>query len=210
MIRFIYADRLAEQPILEKTMFQDRAAQFKQRLNWDVTVNEAGFERDEYDDMNPLYVIWQKPDGTHGGSMRFLPTVGRTMVNDHFSHLTDGVKIASPLIWECTRFCLAPDLENMPDAASALMLAGCEMGLRFGLSDSVGVFDRRMKRIYRGISWEPTVIGSAGLGREQISVGLWEFSEAAKARVAKRAGITSSQIESWFDISLPATLSEAA
>jgi hypothetical protein len=28
-------------------------------------------------------VIWQRPDGLHGGSMRFLPTTGRCMTHEH-------------------------------------------------------------------------------------------------------------------------------
>ena len=55
--------------------------------------------------------------------MRFLPTTGDTMVNDHFCHLTGGVRIASPLIWECTRFCLAPEAPTGGSSA-ALMLGG--------------------------------------------------------------------------------------
>ncbi len=106
MLRYIYANDLDQFPALQKSMYRDRADQFKTRLGWDVTVNDAGEERDNYDDLNPLYVIWQKPDGSHGGSMRFLPTTGPTMVNDHFSHLTSGGPITSPLIWECTRFAL--------------------------------------------------------------------------------------------------------
>ena len=107
MIRYIYGNDLHKFPKLARTMFLDRADQFKTRLGWDVTVDDRGFERDAYDDENPLYVIWENRDGSHGGSMRLLPTVGRTMVNDHFIHLTDGVRIESPLIWECTRFCLS-------------------------------------------------------------------------------------------------------
>lgn len=75
---------------LAAEMFRDRADQFKIRLNWEVNVDAHGFERDEYNDLNPLYVIWENADGTHVGSMRFLPTVGRVMVNDHFSHLLGG------------------------------------------------------------------------------------------------------------------------
>ena len=108
MIRFIYAEDLTKFPVLAETMFKDRADQFKRRLNWDVSVSEYGWERDEYDDLDPLYLIHENADGTHGGSMRTLPTVGRCMTNEHFSHLTDGVRIESPTIWECTRYCLAP------------------------------------------------------------------------------------------------------
>ena len=81
MIRYIYGDELHRYPRLARSMFLDRAVQFRDRQGWDVIVNEAGEERDEYDALNPLYVVWERADGTHGGSMRFMPTTGRTMVN---------------------------------------------------------------------------------------------------------------------------------
>ena len=197
MLRYLYADQLRDCPKLRDTMFRDRADQFRDRLGWDVTVDEHGFERDEYDDMNPLYVIWQRADGTHGGSMRFLPTVGACMVNDHFLDLTDGVRIESPLIWECTRFCLARGAS--PAVAAALMLGGGEIMQNFGVRHFVGVFDERMVRIYRRIGSSPEVLGSSGQGRDAISVGLWEFSADAQARVAEQAGLSPELSRMWFD-----------
>ena len=87
MLRYIYGNDLHDYPKLAESMFQDRADQFKTRLGWNVSVNAQGHERDDYDDLNPLYVIWEESSGRHGGSMRFLPTTGPVMVNDHFSHL---------------------------------------------------------------------------------------------------------------------------
>jgi N-acyl-L-homoserine lactone synthetase len=89
MLRYVFADQLDQFPTLRDSMFRDRADQFKTRLNRDVNVEENGFERDEYDDanLNPLYVIWETPQGTHSGSMRLLPTTGRCMVNEHFLDL---------------------------------------------------------------------------------------------------------------------------
>lgn len=197
MIRFIYGDQLNAFPKLKRTMHEDRAWQFKERLGWDVTVDENGWEIDEYDALNPLYVIWEKQDGSHGGSMRLLPTTGQTMVNDHFVHLTDGVTIQSPQIWECTRFCLSPDAA--PTTAAALMLAGGEILQGFGLMSYVGVFDARMVRIYSRIGSSPEVLGSEGLGREKISVGLWHFDKEAQARVARQAGISPTITRHWFD-----------
>lgn len=194
MIRFVYADQLDSYPKLRDAMFRDRADQFKRRLGWDVTVDENGFERDEYDDLNPLYVIWERPDGSHGGSMRFLPSTGRTMVNDHFSHLSD-TQIQSPLIWECTRFCLAADAE--PNVSALLMLAGSELMSRFELTHFVGVFDARMVRIYQRIGASPEVLGSDGEGRDQISVGLWSFTQPALHRLQRRAGISLALSQYW-------------
>ncbi len=196
MLKYIYGDALKSHRKLGESMFRDRAAQFKDRLKWDVSVNAQGFERDEYDDLNPLYVIWQRPDGTHGGSMRFLPTTGRTMVNEHFAGLLTG-PICSPLIWECTRFCLTQGAEAT--IAAALMLGGGELMQNFGIAHFAGVFDARMVRIYRMTGSSPEILGSDGEGLGKISVGLWSFDKKAQGVVAARAGISPLQSRDWFD-----------
>ena len=212
MIRYIYAEDLRRNEMLARSMFLDRAQQFKSRLKWDVTVDATGFEIDQYDQMNPLYVIWEMEDGSHGGSMRLLPTTGNTMVNDHFTHLTDGVQIISPLIWECTRFCLSPRHESKAaDIAAGLLVAGCELGLQVGLTDSVGVFDARMIRIYKRIGWEPTIVGTGGEGKDRVSVGLWEVCEEAKARICKVSGLSLATPTAWYEASFyDAEISDAA
>ncbi len=196
MIRYIYGDALHEFPTLQSSMFRDRGAQFRDRLGWDVQVDEAGWERDEYDDINPLYVIWETPEGRHGGSMRYLPTIGPTMVNDHFSHLSE-TQIVSPLIWECTRFCLAPSANAR--VAALLSLAGGELVRAFGLTHVLGVYDARMVRIYNMIGTAPEVLGSEDNGRDKISVGLWAYREQDRLRVLRRAGISSELSEAWFN-----------
>ncbi|MFK7752274.1 MAG: acyl-homoserine-lactone synthase [Sedimentitalea sp.] len=197
MLRYVYANDLHTHKKLSRSMFQDRADQFRTRLGWDVNVDANGEERDQYDALNPLYVIWEQQDGTHGGSMRFLPTTGRVMVNEIFGHLTDGVAITSPVIWECTRFCLARGAGS--NVAAALMLAGGEIMSNFGIRHFAGVFDARMERIYKAIGSCPEILGSEGDGRDRISVGLWEFDDAAKARVAKRANVSPELSRLWFD-----------
>lgn len=201
MLSYIYANDLARFPALQSEMFRDRADQFKRRLNWDVSVDENGFETDEYDAMNPLYVIWQTPTGGHGGSMRVLPTTGPCLTNDHFSQIAGGA-ITSPLIWESTRFCLSPKAGGQSARISAaLMLAGCEIGLNFGLKHAVGVFDPRMVRIYRSLGWAPEILGSMGEGRGKICVGLWEFDQETRATLARKAGVTPYQSSVWFNAS---------
>ena len=202
MLRYIYADSLHRHPLLAETMFKDRADQFKARLGWDVTVTPDGHENDEYDTLNPLYVIWQGQDGRHQGSMRFLPTTGRTMVNDHFTHIIGGGSVVSPLIWECTRFCLSRNAESR--VAAGLMLAGGEIMQGFGVAHFAGVFDARMVRIYRLIGASPEVLGSTGEGRDKISVGLWEFTPEAQAKVSAKAGVPLAQSRQWFDLAFGA------
>jgi acyl homoserine lactone synthase len=206
VIRYVYADQLSQYQILADSMFKDRATQFKHRLDWEVTIDGQGWEVDEYDRLNPLYIVWEGSDGRHGGSVRIMPTTGRIMTNEHFLDLTGGVRISSPLIWECTRFCLAPD--TSAGVAAALLAAGVELGLRFGLEQALGVIYSKTVPLYRRIGSEPAVIGSRGEGRERISVGLWEISEARRAEISRRSGIPVSVIARWFDASFEPRVAE--
>ncbi|MEM9427306.1 MAG: acyl-homoserine-lactone synthase [Pseudomonadota bacterium] len=197
MLRYVYADQLDRYPRLKNGMFKDRAAQFRTRLGWEVSVDENGDERDQYDTLNPLYILWEQPDGTHGGSLRLLPTTSNTMLNDHFGHLTDGARIASPLIWECTRFCLSSGAPAR--LSSALMLGVLEVGLNTGLTHVAGVFDARMIRIYARVGWGPTVLGTEGQGRDAISAGLWPCEVPYRARLLSRVGVSSELSHHWYD-----------
>jgi len=196
MLRYLYGHQLDRFSTLADTMFRDRAAQFAGRLGWEVHVDQNGQERDEYDALNPLYAIWELPDGSHGGSMRFLPTSGQTMINDHFGDLTDGVRIESPLIWECTRYCISPRADRR--AAAALVLAAGEIMANFHLEHFCGVFDPRMERIYRLYGVAPEVIGTKGEGADRIAVGLWEMKPEAWTPVLRRLGIDRAASAEWF------------
>lgn len=208
MLRYIYGNDLHQYNRLADSMFRDRACQFRDRLGWNVTVDRDGHERDEYDDLNPLYVIWEGPDGRHQGSMRFLPTTGRTMINEHFTEILGGGTLVSPLIWECTRFCLSRGAESR--VAAALMLGGGELMRHFEVAHFAGVFDARMVRIYRMIGSSPEVLGSKGEGLNRISVGLWEFTEDARRLVSRRAKVTPALSELWFRRSFGAPVQTVA
>ncbi len=196
MIRFLQAKELGQHPKLSHTMFCDRAKQFKERLKWEVQVDEKGEERDQYDRLDALYVIWEMPDGRHGGSMRFLPTTGRTMINEHFLHLLGGQPVSSPLIWECTRFCLSSSANSR--IASALMLAGSALMKGHGVEHFVAVFDAPMQRVYRMVGSSPEVLGSAGEGRSKTSVGLWTHTSEAKARLLANAQVSGEMVDWWY------------
>lgn len=203
MLRYIPARRLSGHPRLAETMFRDRTVQFADRLGWPLEIGADGGERDAYDTLEPLYVIWERPDGCHGGSMRFLPTTGRTMVEEHFSDLVQNVRIKSPYIWECTRFCLAPDAGA--GVASVLMLGGLELGLRKGLSHAIGVFDARMIRVYRRLGWPAAPLGQRGEGPEAIMAGMWDFDLSHRATLLRRAGISGEISDYWWRRSLGAS-----
>ncbi|GIT91265.1 hypothetical protein JANAI62_17210 [Jannaschia pagri] len=196
MIRYLYASDLDRNGALAAGMFRDRTAQFRDRMGWDVDVDALGWETDAYDRLDPLYVIAEDHRGRHAGSLRFLPTTGDTMLGDVFPHLTGGGPIRSPLIWECTRFCLSPTADA--GVARRLLLAASEVGLAMGLRHSVAVFDAPMVRVYRRLGWQPDILGTdAG-----ISAGLWTFSDAVHDGLCDRAGISPQQSRAWLEADL--------
>ncbi len=204
MIRFLTTKALERHPHLADGMFRDRAAQFRGRLGWPVQVDDAGRERDQYDPLPAVYIVWQMPDGSHGGSMRAMPTDGRTMAAEHFADICGGA-IRDEGIWECTRLALAPGAPR--HVAPALMLGGQVFGLALGLARAVGVFDAPMTRIYARLGWPPEVLGRRGDARTGIGAGLWDFSPEIMDRLAARSGVSASDAQDWFerDMGRPAT-----
>lgn len=200
MIRYLYASELDQHPALAAEMFRDRAAQFRDRMGWDVTVDDLGWETDAYDSMDPIYVLVENEAGGHAASMRFLPTTGSTMVSDVFPHLVEGAPIRSPFVWECTRFCLSP--KAGAGMARRLLLGAVELGLAMGVTHSVGVFDTPMTRIYRRLGWSPEVLGS----HDGISAGVWELSTETHDHLCRTSGIDAVTSRQWLETCFGDTL----
>jgi acyl homoserine lactone synthase len=193
---YLYSSDLSDRPALADAMFRDRAAQFRDRLGWAVEVDRNGWETDQYDRHDPLYVLLHEDD-RHLGSMRFLPTTGPHMAAEHFAHLLDNRAVPRSDLWECTRFCLAPDAPA--GAARRLMLAASELGLGLGLGASLGVFDAPMLRVYRRLGWAPEPMGLAG----GIAAGIWRFDPDVHDRLLARTGVDARASRARFEAAFP-------
>ena len=199
-IKLVTGMDLANHGDLLGKMFQARKRLFADRLGWDVRVNADGWEVDQYDPLNPLYLIATDEGGTHQGSLRLLPTTGDTMLRDVFAATFDDTVIESPLIWECTRFCIEGGKSDkvaagLHRATTALLLGICETGLRAGIQQIVGVFDRRMIPIYRRGGWAPEVVGESGTGREAVYLGVWDVTEDYATAIRQAGGLAGSILE---------------
>lgn len=195
-IRLLYIVKgtdLWTKPLLTATMFADRRRQFAERLGWPVTVDPNGYERDDYDKENPWYIIVSDKAGKHAGSLRLLPTTGRTMLADHFAETLAGREIKDPLVWECTRFCLSP--ERNPKVALTLLATAARLMQLAGLRSLVAVFDARMLRLYRMSGVEPEVIGSPSHDTGAAQAGLWYFDKVRYQGLLKASEIDPLELE---------------
>lgn len=168
-------NELEAHSMLHDTMFRDRGIQFHDRLKWDVKLDKNGHERDEFDTGQTLYLLSVGRNGEHVGSMRLLPTMGKTFIAQNFSYVKLRIPIRCHRTWECTRFCIAPHAGR--DEARRILAGLLEFGIKLDISYFVGVFDSRMQRIYQKIGWTPEVIGVGSCAREQIFVGLWAVDD---------------------------------
>jgi len=163
---------------------------FKERLDWDVqTIGDMEF--DEFDGLNPVYLI-QRADGLRiQGCVRLLPSVGPTMLRDTFPPLIDGHSFEPKRsVWESSRFALDVDSEtrstvNGLNGATYELFAGViEFGLSRQLKDIVTVTDARMERILRRAGWPLRRLGRPRmLGNALAVAGYLEISTECLIRV---------------------------
>ncbi len=149
-------------------MFRSRAETFSARLGWEVVVKD-GYERDRFDDLNPLYLVSVDPETEeYWGSLRLLPTTGPNMLRDVFRQLLDdGETVANPTIWESSRIS-AVSRPGQPDRSrsgvnyvlSELVLGIGEVAVLAGLTEIVSVFDARMFRVLKAAGVGLRVIGT--------------------------------------------------
>src|SRR5215475_1455436 len=204
MIRYFQGRDRSLFPREADEMFRLRARQFRDRLQWQVRVRD-GWEIDEYDDMNPLYLVsLDEQSSAVRGSLRFLPTTGPTMMKGCFDRYFEiPFDIESPLIWECSRFSVAPTVIHGRVSCSALrrtkfelMHVGCEVAMIAGVVQVLGIFDPLMLRVYRRTGWGPEIIASTDqLGTNVVYFGIWDVSDASLMAIRERSGITDSVLE---------------
>ena len=184
MIHVFDGAEIDRRPDLRDAMFRDRAAQFVTRNRWDISVDAEGREIDQYDDLGPTYIVCATGD-RHLGSLRLLPTTGRTMLAEIFPDIAPPDLARTGWV-ECTRYCIAPGAPR--HISAALFLATLELGLQRGWHGSLGVYDPRMMRIYARLGTPGRMLAQRGTGRDAVCVGEWLFKPHLVDVLARRAG----------------------
>jgi N-acyl-L-homoserine lactone synthetase len=137
-------------------MFRLRARVFGDRLGWNVSIRD-GMEIDQFDDLDPGYVIGLDADGHVVSCARVLQTTGPHMLADVFSDILDGEPpLRSATIWESTRFCVDTQRlqrgtgpNTLAYATFELMIGTLEFAKRSGISDIITVIDPVMDRLLK-------------------------------------------------------------
>ncbi|RWB51880.1 MAG: GNAT family N-acetyltransferase [Mesorhizobium sp.] len=164
-------DLYGRHPSFLKQIYRLRAAVFGGRLEWDVSIAN-GEDRDQYDDLNPTYVLAITDSGQVAGCVRLLPACGPTMLEHTFPQLLEqGSLTPHPGMVESSRFCVDTSLASQRDRrqlhlATLTLFAGIiEWSMANGYSEIVTATDLRFERILKRAGWPMRRLGeTAAIG----------------------------------------------
>lgn len=148
-------------------MFRLRAAIFGRRLEWDVSIRGKE-ERDQYDDLNPTYILAMVEQGLVAGCARLLPVAGPTMLECTFPQLlAEGRLAAHAGMVESSRFCVDTTLPGgtgggLLHLATLTMFAGIiEWSMENRYDEIVTATDLRFERILSRAGWPMKRLGDS-------------------------------------------------
>ncbi|GGH26202.1 acyl homoserine lactone synthase [Cribrihabitans marinus] len=179
-------------------MYRLRARVFGDRLGWDVDIRD-GKEIDQFDHLDPAYVVGLDDEGHVVAAVRALQTTGPHMLADVFNAILDGEPpIRSATMWESTRFCVdtkrlgrGRDRHSVSYATCELMIGSLEFARRSGIRDIVTVIDPVMDRVLKRSDNAPYgyVGKTAPMGKVPALAALLDCTQERIGRVRDFAGI---------------------
>lgn len=179
-------------------MFQLRARVFEGRLGWDVNV-ENGREADQFDALDPAYVIGLNDRGQVVSCVRALQTTGPHMLSDVFTSILDGEPpLRSATLWESTRFCVDTQILERGRSRNSVSYATCELmagsllyAMESGIADIVTVIDPVMDRVLKRSDCAPYgyVGKTVPMGKVPAMAALLDCTEERIEKICRFAGI---------------------
>lgn len=178
-------DRVIGTKALWFGMLRLRKKVFQDILKWKVIVNTAGLEYDRFDtaDDEPVYVVIAECEDVIG-SLRLLPTTGKTMLSEVFRDTMRGSPICDPHIWECSRVCYEPSTNLRQLQVSLKLIEGVrEVARRHDIRTLIGNFDDRMLALYRRAGFAFETIGNSDVFGPTVHLGRFDISPEVLTRV---------------------------
>lgn len=180
---------------LMDSMFRLRAEVFRERLGWDVRV-EQGREHDWFDLIGPRYLVAHGGGaGPHAvGCCRLLPTLGPNMLRDIFPELLDGAPApAAADLVEVSRFAVS-DLctrggVGFSELPARMVSAVLQDSALRGARAVVGVTSAAFERMLLGLGLEVHRLGRARRIGRVMSLAFELPLHAANLRAVADAGL---------------------
>lgn len=162
-------------------MYKLRGDVFKERLKWDVkTVN--GREVDEFDNLNPIYLLSRNQRKKIEGCLRLLPTTCSYMLEKVFPELLRGEEIPKQDdIWEWSRFAVLPVDDhgvaqgNLNEVTIGIFRSAYEFAVQHEIKQYVAVTSVAAERLLKQLKLPIRRFGDGKATRlgKVLSVAVW-------------------------------------
>lgn len=162
-------------------MYKLRGEVFKERLNWDVkTIN--GREIDDFDNLNPIYLLSRNNYRHIEGCLRLLPTTNPYMLEKVFPELLRGETIPKDEnIWEWSRFAVLPIDEhdvaqgNLNEVTVGIFRSAYEFAIQHDIQKYVAVTSVAAERLLKQLKLPIQRFGDGKATRvgKVLSVAVW-------------------------------------
>ncbi|AOJ07008.1 N-acylhomoserine lactone synthase BspI1 [Burkholderia mayonis] len=178
MRTFVHGDgRLPSDLAADLGLYRHRV--FVEQLGWKLPSASEGFERDQYDRDDTVYVVARDDDAEICGCARLLPTTRPYLLKELFPTLVanDMPLPQSATVWELSRFAANaedPTGSGNPAWAVRPMLAAVvECAVRLGAKQLIGVTFLSMERLFRRIGVHAHRAGPAQQIDGRMVVACW-------------------------------------
>jgi N-acyl-L-homoserine lactone synthetase len=179
-------------PDLEE-MHRQRKVVFVDRAGWQIPVL-ADRETDAYDRPDTLYLLAkEEPHGGLLASVRLLATTAPHLMSDLFAAACRGGVPRGPTVWEVSRFCTAPIIQNRARRLKLLWEMVCavmETALVHDIEQVVFVANRALLPLTIGCGWDARPLGaSLPDGTDEITAVIAAITPHGLRRVRERYSV---------------------
>lgn len=197
MIRILQAGQAGSTRYLVD-MHRVRTKIFRDRMGWDVDVNEMELEVDDYDLPETVYILHLDQDQRVSGTWRFLTTDQPSMIRNIWPHYTQSLPVpSSPWMCETSRFGVHSETENRTERQKQVNLATAEMLVALidtcilcGITDMYTLYNVKIKRLLERIGFKPSAVSDViDLEGEPTVTARFEMSRDLSMAIRQATGV---------------------
>jgi acyl homoserine lactone synthase len=180
-------------------MHRLRKRVFKDRMGWEVRLDQDGLEVDQFDLPDTVYLLALDDERHVIGNWRLLPTMGPTMIRDVWPQFLSSIDMPyDPTVWETSRFAVdslkgnsQEGLAQIQKATQELFCGLTELCLLCGIQKIITMYDMRIARLLQRLDCPPLKVSEKiKITDIQCQVGIFATDVKMLARLRKASGIS--------------------
>ena len=181
-------------------MHKIRKLIFKDRMGWDVDINDQGLEVDEFDLPETVYILVRDEQNRVTGVWRMLPSSCPSMIREIWPEFLNSIDMTiDETIWEVSRFGvhnytenLKQNIKNVNQVTAKLIVALLHVCCMTGIKNIYTMYNPQVERSVRKVGFYADEISDHVLvdGKPSV-VGRVKTDLEALKRVQEITGISS-------------------